>query len=242
MISKIRLNNWKSHLYSEIEFSHGVNALLGINGSGKTSVMQAISFALFGTFSGLSSRKLALNDLIMKKPQNKDDASVELFFKINDKEYSIKRVVKRDKGTSEAEIRENGNLLEVNPHGVTTQVNNILQTDYDLFTRAVYSEQNGLDYFLRIPKGQRMQQIDAMLKLDRYEKAREEAVKLRNRMEDRRLDIVKVMEDFKDQDIHDKIKTNEKEINEKIKEKEKIQKELNSLKIPPINIYLLRIF
>ena len=146
MITRIKLNNWKSHLDSELLFSKGVNALIGIMGSGKTSVMQAIAFALFGTFSGVSSRRLALDDLIMKKPHSKDSALVELEFVLNGKKYSVKRILERGKGTVSAEIREEGKLLEVNPQGVKREVERILQMDYDLFQRAVYSEQNRIDY------------------------------------------------------------------------------------------------
>ncbi|NIQ18597.1 MAG: hypothetical protein GTN37_02695, partial [Candidatus Aenigmarchaeota archaeon] len=105
---------------------------------------------------------------------------IELEFVLDGKKYEVKRTIEKGKGTVSSEIREEGELLEVNPQGVTREVTRILQMDYDLFQRAVYSEQNALDYFLQIPKGKRMQQIDSMLKLDRYEKVRESAVKIKN--------------------------------------------------------------
>ena len=43
MISKVGLKNWKSHLESEFKFGQGVNALVGINGAGKSSVLDSIS-------------------------------------------------------------------------------------------------------------------------------------------------------------------------------------------------------
>ena len=84
MITRVKMVNWKSHLDSELKFSKGVNALIGIMGSGKTSVMQAIAFALFGTFSALGSKKLALDDLVMSKPQKKRHAMVEVEFTVGD--------------------------------------------------------------------------------------------------------------------------------------------------------------
>ncbi len=106
MITKIRLKNWKSHLDSEFEFSSGVNALMGIMGSGKSSVMQAISFALFGTFPSHQTRKVSLDDIIMSRPQKKDEAEIELEFLMGDDKYYIKRTIKRGKGTTHAEIRK----------------------------------------------------------------------------------------------------------------------------------------
>lgn len=223
MITRIRLNNWKSHLDSEISFSKGVNALIGIMGSGKTSVMQAIAFALFGTFSGISSRKLSLDDLIMSKPQPKESSSVELDFVLDGKTYTVKRTLDRGKGTGSAEIRRDGKLLEVNPKGVTSEVERILQMDYDLFQRAVYSEQNALDYFLQIPKGKRMQQIDSMLKLDRYEKAREAGVSIRNRILERRKEKLRTIEDMKERKFDERISALNEEMG-------KIGKEAEDLK------------
>lgn len=225
MITLIKLKNWKSHLDSKLTFSKGVNALIGIMGSGKTSVMQAIAFALFGTFSGLSSRKLALDDLIMSKPQTKEEASVEIEFVLNGKKYSVERTIKRGKGTTTAEIRENGKLLEVNPKGVTKEVERILQMDHDLFQRAVYSEQNALDYFLQIPKGKRMQQIDSMLKLDRYDKAREAAVKIKNNIANLRQQRLSDIESMKERRFEEKIRQIKEDLEKKEKEKDRIENE-----------------
>ena len=65
MIEKVILRNWKSHLESEFTFSKGTNVLIGHIGSGKTSVLDAICFALFGTTPSLQSKKVKLDDIIM---------------------------------------------------------------------------------------------------------------------------------------------------------------------------------
>ncbi|MCD6590927.1 MAG: SMC family ATPase [Candidatus Aenigmarchaeota archaeon] len=225
MITRVKLVNWKSHKETELQFSKGVNALIGIMGSGKTSVMQGIAFALFGTFSLLQSKKLRLDDLLMKKPVEASEALVELEFVINGKTYTIRRKLTKGKGTTEAEIREDGKLIEVSPAGVTREVERILQMDYDLFQRAVYSEQNALDYFLQIPKGKRMDKIDSMLKLDLYEKARENAVKLRGRIIERRNEKMRVIEELKNRDIEKRMKQLESEISQKKTEMDRLSKE-----------------
>ncbi|MEM5855644.1 MAG: AAA family ATPase, partial [Candidatus Aenigmatarchaeota archaeon] len=66
MITKVELKNWRSHLDSRLEFSPGTNILLGSIGSGKTSVLDAICFALFGTFPTLQTKKIKLDDVIMR--------------------------------------------------------------------------------------------------------------------------------------------------------------------------------
>lgn len=211
MIKRIKLTNWKSHGETEMTFSNGVNALIGIMGSGKNSVMDAISFALYGTFPSLQSRRLLTDDIIMKRPQKRRQAAVELDFVADKSTYFIKRVITEGKG-SQAEIRMNGDMLEVNPKGVTAVVEKALQMDYDLFSKAVYSEQNGLDNFLRIPKGQRMQHIDRMLKVDRFDTGREGAVSVINRLKQGREDKMKLLQEMESEGLAEKVNEVSKEI------------------------------
>lgn len=187
LITKVRLKNWRSHLDSELSFSEGTNALIGIMGSGKSSVMDAICFALFGTFPNLQSKKLKLDDLIMKKPSEKDIAEVEATFQLNGSTYSVKRIIEKGKGTTYSEIREDGKLLDSpNSQRVTEALSQILKINYDLFSKAIYSEQNALDYFLTIGKGQRMKKIDELLMINKFEIARSNATTLINRLADRK--------------------------------------------------------
>jgi exonuclease SbcC len=171
MITKIKLKNWRSHLDSELNFSEGTNCFVGPMGAGKTSIMDAVCFGLFGTFLQLQQKKMKLEDIIMKKPKKKEQSEVTVFFDIDGSEWTVKRTI--TKGRSTAELRRNGELIEgPQTSKVTSEVEKILKMDYDLFTRAVYSEQNQLDMFLTIPKGQRMKKIDELLAIDKFEKAR----------------------------------------------------------------------
>lgn len=188
MITKVRLKNWKSHADSELEFAAGTNGLVGIVGSGKTSILDAICFALFGTFPTLQTRKLKLEDVIMKKPEQKTSAEVEVLFSLGGNSYSVKRMIEKKRGTSYSEVRENGRVLESpGTKNVTAIVEKKLKVNYELFSKAIYSEQNAIDYFLTLGKGQRMKKIDELLVIDRFETVRANAVKLTNRSVERKL-------------------------------------------------------
>tara|TARA_Y100000034_G_scaffold89158_1_gene107182 strand:+ start:22646 stop:25009 length:2364 start_codon:yes stop_codon:yes gene_type:complete len=163
-----------------------VNALLGIMGSGKSSVMDALCFALFGTFPALSARKLTLDDVIRSRPKQQANASVEIEFKARDNEiYTVTRSLELGKGTKKAEIRKGDQLIDgPASQGVTDRISKLLKIDYEVFSRAVYAEQNQLDQFLNIPKGQRMERIDRLLKIDRFETARKTAGSVLNKLSD----------------------------------------------------------
>ncbi len=181
MITGIRLRNWRSHGDTALEFCEGTNALIGSMGSGKTSILDVVCFGLFGTFPGLQARKLRLEDVISKKPKEQKEAEIEVRFLADNAGWSVRRTVSRNRSTS-AELRRAGVLVEgPQPSKVNEEIERLLKVDYDLFTRAIYSEQNGLDYFLTIPKGTRMRKIDELLAIDRFEKARLTVVSLINR-------------------------------------------------------------
>jgi exonuclease SbcC len=188
MITKIKIKNFRSHLDTELEFSRGTNVLIGILGSGKSSVMNGICFGLFGTFPDLQTKKIKLDDVIMNKPDIKDTSEVEVSFNMEGRNFSVMRVIERGKGTTYSEIREGDKLIDApQTQRVTETVEKILKVNYELFSKAIYSEQNALDYFLTLPRGERMRRIDNLLTIDKFEKARSTTVSLRNKFLERKI-------------------------------------------------------
>ncbi len=163
--------NWKSHANTEINFSPGTNLLIGTMGSGKTSCLEAICFAFFGSFPSLKSRQVSLGDVVMSLPEKKTNALVEVVFTAGSKSYVVTRSVSA-KGT-EAFLRCEGALFEgPQPIRTTEAVSRLLKINYDTFTRVVYGEQNKIDYLLTLAKGARKSQVDDLLGISLFEKAR----------------------------------------------------------------------
>lgn len=188
MITFVRLKNWKSHRDTELKFGDGTNVLVGIMGSGKSSVMEGITYALFGTLPAVQTRRIKLEDLITSRPKPLDRAEVEVRFLSPDgDEYIVKRVIERGAGTTLSELRKaSGELIESpSSSRVTDVIKTILDLDYDLFERAIYSEQNRLDYFLTLQRGRRMESIDELLGINKLEKARKSVGTMANRVTDR---------------------------------------------------------
>jgi len=188
MITSIKLKNWKSHRDTELAFGDGTNVLIGIMGSGKSSVMEGITYALFGTLPAVQSRRIKLEDLIANRPNPLDSAEVEVKFQSPDgDEFTVRRVIERGSGTTLSELRKaSGELIEgPNASRVNEAIRSILDLDYDLFERAIYSEQNRLDYFLTLQRGKRMENIDELLGINKLEKARKSVGSIINRVTER---------------------------------------------------------
>ena len=230
MIKEVKLKGWRSHWDSEFKFSKGTNALIGVMGAGKSSLLDSMCFALFGTFPALQARKLTLDDVIMNRPQRKDKAEVEISFQMNGDVYTVKRIIERGKGTTKAEIRKNGIIIDAGSSRTTENVEKILKVNYDLFSRAIYSEQNELDRFLTIPKGQRMKKMDSLLKIDRFEKARASTTTLSNRVKDNIKDKKKMVEEMEEREDFSKILKLREEVKELKKSQEQLKAEEKGLK------------
>ncbi len=159
--------------------------LVGVMGAGKSSVVDAICFALYGTFPALSNNSgTRLEDLVTDRPVRQESATVRLRFSIGADAYTVTRSLHR-KGASTARLEKNGVYLQAQPKKVTEEITALLKTDYDVFSRAVYANQNNVGYFLDIVKGKRKSEIDHMLGLDSFAAAEENATNVINSMRER---------------------------------------------------------
>jgi DNA repair exonuclease SbcCD ATPase subunit len=98
--------------------------------------------------------------------------------------YRIERTIERSKKSisTNAEIYKNNMLVEHGQTAVSSYVQSLISVDYDLFTRAIYSEQNNLDHFLNLDPKRRKEEIDTLLGLDKFELARANTVSVVNQV------------------------------------------------------------
>ena len=194
MIRRLVLRNWRSHESTELTFGRGTNLLVGVMGAGKTAVLDAITFALFGTFPALAQKRVRLADVITWGPSPRSQAEILLEFDWGEDSYSIRRTIYR-KGSSEAELRKNGSLvMGPQPEKVQEEITRVLKINYDVFYRAIYAEQNRIDYFLTLNPRDRKAQIDELLGIDRFENARANLVSVTNilrRMKEERESVLR---------------------------------------------------
>ena len=182
MLKSITLKNWRSHGESTIYFTDGTNLIIGRMGGGKSSIIDAICFALFGTCPAIQHRRVKVTDLIRSRPDEEQEATIILSFNHRGDDYTITRRIRRE-GSGEGEVLKNNTRVE-GPQSVRTTeyVTDLLEIDYDLFTRAIYSEQNRIDHFLTVGRGERKKQIDELIGIDKFEEVRKNATGIAGRL------------------------------------------------------------
>jgi len=214
MIMEVEIKNWRSHAHTRLKFPEGTNVLVGPNGSGKTSVLSAIEFALFGTTSDIASRRLKLDDVI-RRGQERGEVEVR-FVAPDGAEYIVKRVLVRGKGTTWAELRkaDGGTVISGSAESVTEKVSRILKISRDVYERAIYSEQNRLDYLLELSASDRKNKIDELLGISKFENVRKSFGSLARELEGSAEDLKRKIKDLKKEELLQRLESLEKKAEE----------------------------
>jgi len=113
-----------------INFENGVNLISGKNGSGKSAILDALSFCLFGQ----PYRKIKIKELINRR--NKRNLKVTCDFVVDDKDqYTITRCMYPDN----IEILKNGGELELLSSKRLNQdeIDNIVGINYQMFKQVI---------------------------------------------------------------------------------------------------------
>ncbi len=181
MFSSLKIVNWRSHKESTINFSKGINVILGDMGSGKSSLIDALCFALYGTFPALKSKACSLEDL-PNKNLNAKNFLVELLFTIDKTSLKIQRTF--DGKTSKASLWVNDKFVEgTQPSRTNEALQSYLKVSYDDFISVNYSSQGSIDYFINLTPKERRLELDAFLALNKLNDLNEQSKIFKNKFE-----------------------------------------------------------
>jgi exonuclease SbcC len=168
-IKNLQLENIRSHLKTTIPFVTGFNCLVGGVGRGKSSVLYAIDFALFGDPLGRNYEYLLR--------EGAEAGKMMIQFVHGGKNYTISRDLKRhEKGISQdmeqLEFFENDRLIaSARNDAVTEQLKALTGLDKDLFREIVWMRQEHLKELLDVTPRQRQTKLDQLFELSDYEVA-----------------------------------------------------------------------
>jgi DNA repair exonuclease SbcCD ATPase subunit len=145
-------NNW-----SEINFEkHHTNLIIGTNGAGKSTVLDALTFVLFNK----PFRKINKPQLV--NTTNEKDCVVEVEFSVNSKNYLVRRGIKPNL----FDIEVNGSLLHKESDDRLNQKileENILKLNYRSFTQIVILGSSTFVPFMQLTTAHRREVIEDLL-------------------------------------------------------------------------------
>ena len=153
---------WKNFLstgnhFTEISFnSHATTLIVGNNGAGKSTVLDALTFSLFGK----PFRKINKAQLI--NTANERDSFVEVEFTINETEWKVRRGIK----PNIFEIHRNGNCPDQFANANDQQKwleQNVLKMNYKSFTQIVILGSSTFVPFMQLTATNRREVIEDLL-------------------------------------------------------------------------------
>jgi len=199
---------WKNFLstgnqWTEINLHESDTTLIiGINGAGKSTVLDALTFVLFNK----PFRKINKPQLV--NSQNDKDCVVEIYFSSGNNEYKVVRGIK----PTLFEIYKNGEKLPQNADVKDDQChleNNILKLNYKSFTQIVVLGSSSFVPFMQLTAASRREVIEDLLDIKIFSSMNDV---IKTKIKDTK-DQIKVL-DLKEDSFQDKIKMQESFINQ----------------------------
>ncbi|PIO01000.1 hypothetical protein COT60_02810, partial [Candidatus Pacearchaeota archaeon CG09_land_8_20_14_0_10_30_9] len=216
IIKRIVLDNIRSYEHEEIELKPGSTLLSGDIGSGKTSILLAIEFGLFGLQPGQRGSALLKN--------GKDEGSVSIEFDIDGKNVLIERKLKRGKNISQdsSSITIDGEKEEISVSELKQKVLEILNYPQEfskkqnlLYKFTVYTPQEEMKAIILEDSEVRINTLRHVFGIDKYKTIIENAGVLRLKLREEKRLLEGVTSNL-DED--------KKEISKKEEELEKLKK------------------
>lgn len=178
IIKKLKLTNIRSYKELEIEFPVGTILLSGDIGSGKTSILLALQFALFGLQPGQKGSSLLR--------QGEDFASVKLDLDVDGEHVQIERTMKKSKNGS---ITQEDSIItikeersELSTSELKNKVISLLEYPKEfakksdlLYKFTVYTPQEGMKEIINEKPETRLDIIRHIFGVDRYKRIKENA-------------------------------------------------------------------
>ncbi len=174
MITSVELGDFLSHSDTKLDFDKGVTVFVGQNGAGKSSIIDAITFAMFGQHTRKSNKGL------IKRGANQGFAKVE--FTINDRQYQAVRKVDT-KGSLQAKFSEivNGETIEIAAgerkqfgESMTQQVEKTIGLDFEKLKIASIVQQGELNAIIKAKPKEFKELLNAIIGIDKLDVASEE--------------------------------------------------------------------
>ena len=169
---KLRLKNFLSYQQLALDFSGlHVACICGANGAGKSSLLEAISWAIWGV-----SRVASQDDVIHVGSK---EAQVDFTFIAGGEVYRIIRTRSRNSSTSlEFQVQSEGKFKSLTERKVQSTQQTIishLKMDYETFVNSAYLRQGRADEFMLKRPSDRKQILADMLALSQYDELAERA-------------------------------------------------------------------
>jgi len=144
-LNKLVLRNFKKYRRAEIDFQDGLTGIVGSNGSGKSTIVEAIAWALYGNRVSTIRREYLKN----AHAGASESVEVSLWLNWGRQEMQVTRIMRGKSQSPDAELRLDGRPVARGTREVDQRLENILKISYQDFMKTFYARQKDLDNLLK---------------------------------------------------------------------------------------------
>jgi exonuclease SbcC len=161
-LESLSLKNFKRYASKEIAFESGLYGILGRNGSGKSTIFEAVFFALYG--DNKASKEL------IPTAGSEGGVKVELQFSINEKTYIVTREFRGKSLVAHASLKHNDESIASGAKEVTIAITKLLGMAKDAFLHTVFASQKELTTLSSMKNEDRKAMMRKLLGLEKIDK------------------------------------------------------------------------
>ena len=213
---QIHLENFKCYESVTLSLDGGVTVIHGLNGSGKSSLLEACFFALYGS-KALDS---TLDEVVTI---GAEETVVELRFTHAGESYHVRRRIRVSNGdarTAECVLESQGETTE-GATDVRARITELLRMDTAAFVNCAYVRQGEVNKLINASPSVRQDMLDDLLQLGKLEEYRERASQARvgiGRVRDDKQgalsEVAEQLEAKEDKNLHERQNALETELSE----------------------------
>jgi exonuclease SbcC len=167
-INYLELKNYRRFKELKLQFPDGVVGILGLNGSGKTTVIEGIAWALFGNVDEVV--RTSRDSIRRSGAGGNDSCSAVLEFELGGTEYRIEREMGGKSLSMRAELRMKDKILAETDKNVRKMVEKLIGMDHKSFYTSVFARQKELNALQNVAAGERKKVVLRMLRIDGVDK------------------------------------------------------------------------
>jgi DNA repair protein SbcC/Rad50 len=172
ILTNLKLENFKKYTNFEIAFESGLIGIIGKNGAGKSTIFEAILFALYGELKSKGDKEVVRNS----NASSKDAVIVELDFEFDTIEYKVIREFRGKTLTANAKLYKNSELITTGAKEVTTSIVNLTKMSKDAFVHTLFASQKELTSLSNSKPEERKKMIRKLLGLEKIDFVEKELI------------------------------------------------------------------
>ncbi|WP_345993916.1 SMC family ATPase [Sulfurimonas sp. HSL-1716] len=165
ILSSLHLENFKKYTAFDIEFGEGLVGIIGKNGSGKSTIFEAILLALYGEMKSRGNKDLIRN----ADASAKDAVVVELVFEYEGATFRVVREFRGKTLTANAKLFKNEELITSGAKEVTSSIVKITKMSKDAFMHTLFASQKELTSLSTLKNEDRKRMIRKLLGLEKID-------------------------------------------------------------------------